>query len=240
MRCASVAALLIVCTAPALASGINTNAALAVGKGRVVSRTQLRVADLEGEVEDYLATQTLVYGATANLSLFGTLGYLWKDPGPDALTNLRLFGRHELFARDAHRETLTFSGILGVEVPVGKEPVGGGDAGLIAGAVGTWYRNVWEVDADVLATFRPDRGDLWQADVAVSRSLYERPNLQLVGVLEANFVRRGSEDILFVSPGLQLQLRGVILEASLQVPVADDATGPTPNWVAALGIRLIF
>ncbi len=56
----------------------------------------------------------------------------------------------------------------------------------------------------------------------------------------SNFVRRGSEDILFVSPGLQLQLRGVILETSLQVPVADDVAGPTPNVVAVFGIRLIF
>ncbi len=226
--------------APAFAGGINTNTALAVGKGRVVSRTQLRLADLEGAVEEYLATQTLVYGATADLSLFGTLGYVWKDPGADGLTNLRLFGRYELFARDAQRQTLTFSGILGVEVPIGEAPIGGGDAGLILGAVGTWYRGVWEIDADVVATLRSDRGDLLQTDLAVSRSLYEHPNAQLVGVLEANFVRRGSEDILFVSPGLQLQLRGVILETSLQIRVAEDATNPTPNVVVVFGIRLIF
>ena len=167
MRCASAAALLVLWALPALAGGINTNTALAVGKGRVVSRTQLRVADLEGAIEEYLASQTLVYGATEDLSIFGTLGYLWRDVGPDGLTNLRLFGRYEFFGRDAHRETLTFSGILGLEVPIGDEPIGGGDAALILGAVGTWYRNVWEVDADILATFRPDRGDVWQADVAV-------------------------------------------------------------------------
>ena len=240
MRCASAVAFLVVWAVPALAGGINTNTALAVGKGSVVSRTQLRVADLEGAIEEYLASQTFVYGATADLSVFATLAYLWKDPGPDDLTNLRLFGRYELFERDAHRETLTFSGILGLEVPIGEEPLGGGDPGLILGAVGTWYRNVWEVDADILATFQSDRDDLWQADVAVSRSLYEHRNVQLVGVLEANFVRRGSEDILFVSPGLQLQLRGVILETSLQVPVADDVAGRTPNVVAVFGIRLIF
>jgi len=240
MRFDSLAAILLVCAAPAIAGGINTDTALAVGKGTVVSRTQFRYADLEAEIERYLARQTVAYGVTGRLTAFATLAHVWNDPGPDGLTDLALFGRYKLFARDAKRQTLTLSGILGVEVPIGEEPIGGDEPGLIAGVVGTWYRNLWEIDADLVRSFRPGRGDLLRTDVAVARSLLVTRDWQLVGVLEANYTRVGGDDVLFVSPGLQLQLRGVVLEMSLQIRVLEDAAAPVSDFVGVFSVRFVF
>jgi len=240
MRSVRLAAVLLACAPFAVAGGINTDTALAVGRGTVVARTQFRYADLDAEIDRYLARQTVAYGVTGRLTAFTSLAHVWNDPGPDGLTDLALFGRYKLLARDARRQTRTFSGILGVEVPVGEKPIGGDDPGLIVGAVGTWYRNLWEVDADLVKVFRPDRGDLLRADVAVARGLHEARDWQLVGVLEANYSRTDSDDVLFVSPGLQLQLRGVILETSLQVRVLEDATAPTGKVVGVFGVRFVF
>ena len=58
--------------------------------------------------------------------------------------------------------------------------------------------------------------------------------------MKFDYRRAGSEDVLFLSPGLQLQLRGVILEASFQIRVAEDAARATPRHVAVLSLRLVF
>lgn len=239
MRCSRAVAILLLLGAPLLADGINTNSALPVGRGTLVSRTQLRRADLEGEIERYLAGQTLAYGVSGRLTLFTTLAYVWNRPGPDGLTDLALFARYRFFARDGKRQTLSFSTILGAELPTGREPIAG-DGGVIGGVVGTWAKREWTVDADAVRSFRIDRGDLTRANVAASYALLATPKLQLVAVLEANYRRDGSDDVLFVSPGLQFQLRRVILEGSLQVRVAEDAARVTPRHVAVLGVRFVF
>lgn len=240
MRCASLVAALLVCTAPVLAGAINTDTALSVGKGTVVSRTQLRYSDPEQSIDRYLARQTFAYGITGRLSAFASLAHIWNRPGPDGLTNLALFGRYTLYARDAHRQTLTFSGIAGVEVPIGSRPMGGGDTGLILGAVGTWFKNLWEINADLVWTWRPDRGDLLRSDLAVARTLVQGERWQLVAVLEANYRRAGDNGVLFLSPGLQAQFRGVMFETSLQVRVAEDSLAPVADFVLVLSVRFVF
>jgi len=246
MRCADLAGpLLALLLVPFLAQvagagGINTDSALAVGQGVVLSRTQLRYADLETEVSRYIASQTLAYGATSRLTLFTSIARIWNRPGPDGFTDLALFGRYKLWARDARRQTLTFSGIGGITLPVGEAPFGGGDPGLLAGGVATWYRDVWQIDLDLIHNLRPDRDDLLRADVAIARSLRQAERWQLVAVIEANFSRSGKDDVLFLAPGLQLQLRGVVLEASFQIRVAEDAAAPVPDYVAVFSVRVIF
>jgi len=246
MRCANLAgALLALFLVPLLApvanaGGINTDLALAVGRGVVVSRTQFRYANLETEISRYLASQTLAYGATSRLTLFASMAHLWNRPGPDGFTDLALFSRYKLWARDAKRRTLTFSGIAGFTLPTGAAPFGGGDPALLAGVVATWYRDVWQIDLDLVYTLRPDHDDLLRADLAIARSLRQAERWQLVGVLEANFSRAGDDDLLFLAPGLQLQLRGVVLEASIQLRVAEDAAAPVPDYVAVFSVRVIF
>ncbi|MHC4952569.1 MAG: hypothetical protein ACYTGZ_01665 [Planctomycetota bacterium] len=225
---------------PAFAGAINTDAAIAVGKGTVVSRTVARYDALDADIDRYLARQTVAFGASENLTLFGSLGYIWNRPGPDGFTDLKLFGRYEFYGRDAKRETLSFAALLGVEVPLGNRPMGGGDGGLVAGLVGTWFRDIWQIDSDVEYTYRPDREDLWRADLALSVAFHEAEKLRLVGVLEANYRRQGSNDTLFLAPGLQIQFTRFLLELSIPIRVAEDSNSPTARFAAVLGIRFMF
>ncbi|MEE8105522.1 MAG: hypothetical protein V3T86_08325 [Planctomycetota bacterium] len=240
MRCSNAIAALLWLAAATFADGINTNSALPVGEGTLVSRTQARRADLDSEVDRYLASQTFAYGASGRLTYFASLGYVWNRPGPDGLTDLALFGRYRFFARDAKRQTLSFSAILGAELPTGQGFIGGDSAGAILGLVGTWAKRDWTIDTDFVRSFRFDDADSTRANLAVSYAVHATKKLQLVGVLEANYRRDGSEDVLFVSPGLQLQLRGVILEASFQVRALEDAARPTARHVVVLGVRFVF
>jgi len=240
LRLIRLLAALLLLAGPTLATGINTNAALPVGEGTTVSRTQVRRADLDGAVDRYLASQTFAYGVSGRLTLFGSLGYVWNQPGQDGVTDLALFSRYQFFSRDAHRQTLAFSAILGAELPTGTEPFGGQSTGVIAGLVGTWAKRDWGFDADIVQSFRFDAPDRTRADLAVSFAFLATKKFQFVGVLEANYRRDASDDVLFVSPGLQLQLRRVILEASIQVRAEKDAARPTARNVVVLGVRFVF
>jgi len=229
---------------PTFAGAINTDAAMAVGKGTIVSRTIVRVDDVDSslsrDIDRYLARQTVAVGASEKLTLFGSLGHVWNEPGPDGFTDLKLFGRYEFYGRDAKRETLSFAALLGVEVPLGNRPIGGGDGGVVAGLVGTWYRNIWQIDSDIEYTHRPDRGDVVRADLAGSVAFHESETLQLVAVLELNFRRVGSIDALYLAPGLQVQFTRYLLEFSVPIRVAENSDRPTTRIAAVVGIRFIF
>ena len=49
-------------------------------------------------------------------------------------------------------------------------------------------------------------------------------------------------NMLFLSPGVQLAAKRLILEASIQLPVAQDWNGPQleTDWVAVLSLRVPF
>lgn len=235
-----IACVLVLAGAPALAGAINTDAALAVGKGTIVSRTIGRYDALDADIDRYLARQTFAFGVSEKTTLFGSLGYVWNRPGPDGFTDLKLFGRYEFYGRDAKRQTLSFAGLLGVEAPIGNRPFGGGDGGLVAGLVGTWSRDIWQVDSDVEYTYRPDRDDLVRADLALSVAFHEAAKVRLVGVLEANYRRQGSNDALYLAPGLQTQFTRFLLELSIPIRVAEDSNRPTARFAVVLGIRFIF
>lgn len=234
-------ALVVSLAAAAHAGGINTDAALTVGKGQVASRTKGRYADLEAAIDSFLLQQTFVYGATNQLGVFGTLGFLWSDRGPDGLTDLLLRGRWTFFNRDEKRATLSFAMLGGVEVPVGEEPIGSPDGGLRSGLVGTWERSGWRVDADVEYAWRPNASDFLRADLAVTRTaLVETDRYLWLGVLELNYRRLGSDDALFLAPGVAYEVRGWKFEFSLQIAVWTDGPGPAPKWAGVLSVVHVF
>ncbi|MHC4576148.1 MAG: hypothetical protein ACYTED_01960, partial [Planctomycetota bacterium] len=236
MSCVRLAAALLALAAGALASGINTNAALSAGKGQLVSRTRVRFSQLEADMERFLVQETLLYGATHRLSIIGTFGYLWNEPGPDGFTDLALRGRYKFFFRDEKRATLSFAAILGGEIPLGEEPIGSPDGGLRAGLVSTWERAGWRLDSDVIYSWRPHANDFWRADVALTRNLAETEKALWMLVGELNYRRVGNGDVLFLAPGVVYELRGWKLELSVQIRVAEDAPGPTEEFAVAFSV----
>jgi hypothetical protein len=55
-------------------------------------------------------------------------------------------------------------------------------------------------------------------------------------------VRGSGGNVLFLSPGVQLAMKRLILEASVQVPVLQDLNGPQleTDFVAVLSVRVPF
>jgi len=50
----------------------------------------------------------------------------------------------------------------------------------------------------------------------------------------------GSNDALYLAPGLQVQFTRYLLEFSMPIRVAEDSVRPTTRIAAVVGIRFIF
>jgi len=238
MRCVSA---LLLTASLAAAAGINTDAAQPIGKGEVASVTRLRYQDLENDVERYLAQQTLVYGVYKRLALLTTIGYEWNSPGEDGATDLSVRGRFTFYFNNrGKRQALSFAFLLGGEIPIGEEPIGSPDGGLITGLVFTWEKSGWRIDADAIGIFRPNANDKRRADVAIVRELAIDDYRIWLGVLEFNFERNGDNDVLFISPGIVYEFRGWKIEASFQINAIEDARGPVPDFAVVFAVVHVF
>ncbi len=245
MRCARVAVAALVLAGAARAGGINTDSALTVGKGQLVSRTLARIEHLRGDVERYVAQQTFAYGWTRKFSVLATLKHTWIDapsgmPDGAGLNDLSLRGRYSFFRRAEKRGTLGIAGILGAEIPIGEEPFGSPDGGLLAGFVATWEHKGDRLDVDFVNSFRPNAADARRIDVAYSRIVHEWDRGLIFGVLELNYRRTGANDVLFVAPGFLYEIVGLRIDVSFQIRVAEDARGTIPNGAFVLGFKTVF
>ncbi len=237
MRCASA---LLVLASYAAAGAINTDSAIIAGKGQLVSKVKLRHQQLENDVDQYAAQATLLYGISHKISLIGTFGYSGNSPGPDGFQDFVLRARFKFYGRDEKRATLTFSGLAGVEIPIGERPIGTPDGGLLVGLVGTWERHGWRVDGDVKLSLRPNASDFWRADLALIHIFHETDDVLWQAVLELNYRRPGRNDVLFLAPGLVYEMRGWKFEVSVQVNVWDNGTGPMPNFAIVFAAVHVF
>lgn len=227
---------------------------------------------MDREVHAYVLPQTLVYGVTPRFTSFLTLpivahrrveaaGSRHDDAG---LGDLRLLGRYMVFVDDyAPLSTRRVAVLAGLKFPTGTDGFGTPSFDPILGAVGTWAANRHELDVDALYTLTTERsdreaGDRLRYDVAYRYRLWPRRFegrlLQLNGVLELNgfwmgrtrvngsTVRGSGGNVLFLSPGVQLAMKRLILEASVQVPVLQDLNGPQleTDFVAVLSVRVPF
>ncbi len=233
--------LALVCLASwASAAGINTDAAQPIGKGETASVTRLRYQQLENDIDRFLAQETIVYGVYKRLALLATLGYEWNSPGEDGFKDITVRGRFTFYFRNRKREALSFAGLLGGEIPVGEEPLGSPDGGVLTGLVFTFEKSGWRVDADVVFTFRPNANDTRRADVALVRILAENDERLWLGVIELNFSRDGDSDVLYVSPGVVYEFVGWKIEGSIQINVADDSKTPTPDFAVVFAVVHVF
>ncbi len=227
---------------------------------------------MDREVHAYVLPQTLVYGVTPRFTTFLTLpivahrrvetaGSSDEDAG---LGDLRLLGRYMVFVDDyAPLSTRRVAVLAGLKFPTGTDDFGTSSFDPIIGAVGTWAANRHELDVDALYTLTTERndreaGDRFRYDVAYRYRLwpqrFEGKLLQLNGVLELNgfwagrtqvngsTVRGSGGNALFLSPGVQLAMKRLILEASVQVPVLQDLNGSqlVTDFVAVLSVRVPF
>lgn len=181
-----------------------------------------------------------------------------------AVGDFTLLGRYTLWWDDyAPLSTRRAALLAGVKLPTGADRFGTETFDPILGGVATWAFDRHEIDLDALYSVSTERNDFRQGDrlrydLAYRYRLWPRRFgkrlLQLNGLLELNgqWSDRNEEDgrriadsgghVLFVAPGLQLAAKSWILEASVQVPVAQDLHGSQvdQDFVAVLSVRIPF
>ncbi len=184
-----------------------------------------------------------------------------SDP---AVGDLTLLGRYTLWWDDyAPLSTRRAAFLAGVKLPTGADRFGAETFDPILGGVATWAFDRHEIDLDALYTVSTQRngfrqGDRFRYDLAYRYRLWPsrfgKRLLQLNGLLELNgqwsdgdgqdgrqVVDSGGH-VLYLAPGLQLAAKTWILEASFQVPVAQDLHGSQveQDFVAVVSVRIPF
>ncbi len=184
-----------------------------------------------------------------------------SDP---AVGDFTLLSRFTLWRDDyAPLSTRRAALLAGVKFPTGADRFGTETFDPILGGVATWAFDRHEIDLDALYTVSTRRngfrqGDAVRYDLAYRYRIWPRRFgrrlLQLNGLLELNgqWRDRDREDghqrtssggrVLFLAPGLQLVSKRWILEASFQVPVAQNLHGAQveQDFVAVLSVRIPF
>lgn len=184
-----------------------------------------------------------------------------SDP---AVGDLTLLGRYMLWWDDyAPLSTRRAALLAGVKFPTGADRFGTETFDPILGGVATWAFDRNEIDLDALYSVSTERngfrqGDRLRYDLAYRYRIWPRRFgkrlLQLNSLLELNgqWSDRNEDDghrivdsgghVLLLAPGVQLAAKSWILEASLQVPIAQDLHGSQveQDFVAVVGVRIPF
>ena len=178
--------------------------------------------------------------------------------------NHALLGRYTLWWDDyAPLSTRRAALLAGLKFPTGADRFGTETFDPILGGAATWAFDRHEIDLDALYTVSTERngfrqGDRIRYDAAYRYRIWPqrfgRQLLQFNGLIELNgrwsdFDRHHGRSVvdsgghvLFLAPGVQLAAKSWILEASIQVPIAQDLHGSQINqdFVAVLSVRIPF
>lgn len=246
---------------------INSNVALQPAKGGLILRQQIRYSDAEldrpgsdADIELATATTTLVYGATDAVTLLLDMPVVISERFEDdaagvidteaGLADWTALAKIRLHRRDTGPlATTRLDAIAGLEAPTGDDAFSSDSTDPIVGAVFTKTEGRNAFSADLLWKFDTSGGgtDLLRYDAAYVRRLsparYTRADQAAInGLLELNGVYEADGDNeVFLSPGAQYVTRRWILEASVQLPVAQDVDDrPEADFILALGVRVQF
>jgi len=160
-------------------TGINTNTAIAPGKGQYVYRTQLRflqshsspgAADVD--VNLLINPHVIAYGIREDFTLFGVVPLVFREgtarpsspPGAfgslaeQGVADLRFFGKYRFWEKDLPGKTYRWSALGGVEVPTSDEPFTSDSWDPFLGTVWTYQSLEWGLDLDAVWQFNTGDG----------------------------------------------------------------------------------
>ncbi len=251
----------------ALGAGLNTDVALTPPLGGTILRLQWRYTrlfddptPLDREVHVSAQPITLVYGATEKLAILGTLpiihrriqfgsGATQTDTG---VGDIPLLAKYRFYQEDQPGRTTRWAVIGGLEVPTFDAGFSSESVDPIIGTVWTHQRRDWWIDWDVLYQLNTaggsDGDDELRGDIAYSRRLVGGESeatgpwgLYAIGEINAKYLTDGSTEVL-ASPGLQLITPNLILEAGVQLPIAQDVKSPrlARDYTVVLSVRIQF
>lgn len=272
--------------AAAIAAPVTFNTALPVSQGHGVGREQLiygKGTAAGDSIREIQSVTVLGYGVTPDLALFGMVPWVSRDFDMamgggrriSGLGDIGLFARYTAYCHDVSGGTVRLAPFLGVETPTGESrrsgafgplppglQLGSGSWDMLGGVVASWATLDLNIDGQVAWQINSrahgiDRGDVFQADIAVQRRLLPRvldadTKGFLFGGVEINFQHEkktrigGAADAntgagrLFVTPAVQYARKRWMTEAAVQIPIAQSPNGTNvkQDIVLRLGIRL--
>ena len=251
----------------ATGAGLNTNVALTPPLDGWIIRSQFRYTQLGDDptplgrkVEQIVVPTTIIYGATAELAILGTLpiidrriefgsGATKTDTG---IGDIPLLAKYRFYADDKPQQTTRWAAIGGLEVPTFDSSFSSESFDPIIGIVWTHQRLDWWLDWDVLYKFNTAGGtagdDELRADFATSLTLLSGESetlgpwsLYAIGEINTKYITDGSAQV-FLSPGIQLVTSRWVVEAGVQLPVYQDMQSPRleTDFTAVLSVRILF
>lgn len=252
---------------PSHASGLNTNVALTPAEDGFIIRIQWRRIELRSDPtpldrEVHLNVQpfTVVYGVSANLALIGTLPIIHREidfgagggRSDTGFGDIPLLAKYRFFQNDKPARTTRVAAIVGLEIPTYDSHFSSESFDPIIGVVWTHQRRDWWVDADLLYKFNTagglDGDDEFRADLATTIRLLDGESetigpwgLYAIGEINASYLTDGSHQV-FGSPGVQFITPNVILEAGVQLPIAQDLKSPRleTDYTVVVSARIQF
>lgn len=244
---------------------------------------------LDRDLNVLVAPVVVVYGLNSRVALFAIQPFLSKQieittPSGRAtrattgLGDLTAMARVTAVAFDRLGETIRFAPFAGLKLPTGRDDeadgigrlpqplqLGSGSLDPVFGAVFTWQRLRWQIDASgsyqrTTEANGFDSGDEARGDASFQYRLVPRGALgggvpsYLYAVVESNAVWHGRSRlsglpdgdsggfIWYVAPGLQWVTLRTVLEATVQIPVVQNTNGLglREDFTALLSLRVSF
>ena len=217
------------------------------------------------DVNQIVIPNVLAYGVRENFTLFGVVPTIFREgtvrpPAPpgafsdlddQGIADLRFFGKYRFWEKDLPGETYRWSVLGGLEVPTYDQDFSSDSWDPFLGTVWTYQSLEWGLDLDTVWQSNTGQGshrhDTLAYDAAYTYVLLTGQTLdehfwQLNSVFEINgtYIADGSH-LVFASPGFQLALERMIVEASLQLPVLRDLKAAIePDFVFVIGTRITW
>ncbi len=252
-------------------AGISVDAGLTPPQDRWILRSQVRYLKRD-TMDMYMSPLVVAYGLFPELALMARAAGMRRemsmgqmDEAKNGIGDFLLLAKYKLYRLNTRRFVIGLAPTLALEAPSGSDDFSSKTWDAAAGI--HLSARVGRFAADLNATYTlnglassdsMDRnpGDVVNADLAAAYqvSLTRDNCVTLTPVLELNFAMASSSEMdgaelantgeshLYLSPGLQLITRWVILETLVQLPVWQTQTGmqPARDFGVLGGIRLLL
>jgi len=213
----------------------------------------------------YGATAKTTLFATIPLH-YRSLDNSQTNTSESGLGDSQLFVRHTIYKRDKSGTTFRIAPFTGIKLATGKTgtalALGSGSTDFFSGIALTYGTTDWTIDGQLQyqnnGRFEQQRlGDTISFDASLQYRFYPRvlsanTSAFFNGVIEFNAIHQGATRInqqgvdntggntFFISPGAQYISQNWIGEASVQIPLSDNTQVLESDYVARIGVRVIF
>jgi hypothetical protein len=224
------------------------------------------------KMEMYMIPVVLAYGLKSNLTLLVRQPVLRRDMSMMGTSNadngfgdLFVMGKFKLYRRNTENDTLGVAATIGIEAPTGSSAFSSRTWDLQPGLYFSWRRGGLGSDVSVAYTWNGFAGEGknnvnpgnelaidWAASYQVA--IGERARISMAPVLEVSYrvissnrlngrdLENTGESILYISPGIKFTSLSLVLEALVQIPVAQKRNGNQikRNSTLLFGLRYMF